>query len=125
MKTETEPEFDGDGLKARVKALLHEIEYTHLKMTWATQMIEAGVAESDVHQWVAEIGHVVDEYERSLRFLVDMLEKQDKTEAVQDMHSWLAYTRDMTMWTLDDVTSAMQGKYEHYLPDEYEDTDEL
>ncbi|MEM6530672.1 MAG: hypothetical protein AAF653_20410, partial [Chloroflexota bacterium] len=38
---------------------------------------------------------------------------------------WLAYTRDMTMWTLDDVTSAMQGKYEHYLPDEYEDTDEL
>lgn len=113
-----------EDLKGRIKVLLHEIEFTHLKKNWAERLIAAGVEKEDSYKWVAEIGHVVDEYERSLRFLADMLETSDASSAAQKLESWIAYTRDMTIWKLDDVVKELQGQYEKYLPPEPNDEDE-
>jgi len=113
-----------EDLKGRIKALLNEIEFTHLKKNWTERLIARGVAKEDSYEWVAEIGHIVDEYERSLRFLTDMLEISDAIGAAQKLESWIAYTRDMTIWRLDDVVNQLQGKYEKYLPPEPNDEDE-
>ena len=114
-----------EDLKGRIKALLHEIEFTHLKQYWAERLIAGGVEKEDSYKWVAEIGHVVDEYERSLRFLAEMLETNDANDAAQKLESWIAYTRDITIWKLDDVVNQLQGRYEKYLPPEPDDIDEL
>ena len=66
-----------EDLKPRIKSLMQEIEFTHLKKNWMKQLIEAGIDQEDMHQWVAEIGHVIDEYERSLRYLVGLLQTID------------------------------------------------
>jgi hypothetical protein len=113
-----------EDLKDRIKALLYEIEFTHLKKNWAERLIVAGVEKEDSYKWVAEIGHVVDEYERSLRFLADMLETSDANGAAQKLESWIAYTRDMTIWKLDDVVNQLQGRYEKYLPPQPENGNE-
>ena len=110
-----------EDLKPRIKVLLNEIEFTHLKKNWAERLIAAGVEKEDVGTWTAEIGHIVDEYERSLRFLVDLLQTSDASHAAQELESWIAYTRDMTIWKLDDVMKALQGRYEKYLPPEPDD----
>jgi hypothetical protein len=113
-----------EDLKARVKTLMYEIEYTHLKKLWVERVIKAGIAPEDAYKWVAEIGHIVDEYERSLRFLLDLLQESKPERVAQKLESWLAYTRDMTVWKLEDVTKELEGKYEKYLPPEPEDEDE-
>jgi hypothetical protein len=113
-----------ENLKERIKTLLHEIEFTHLKKNWAERLIEAGIDEEDAGMWVVEIGHIVDEYERSLRFLVDLLQTSDTSGAARKLESWIAYTRDMTIWKLDDVVNQLQGKYEKYLPPEPDEDDE-
>jgi hypothetical protein len=95
-----------------------------LKKNWADRLIEGGVAKEDVGKWVVEIGHIVDEYERSLRFLIDLLQKNDATSAAKGLENWVAYTRDMTIWKLDDVVNQLQGRYEKYLPPEPHDEDE-
>jgi hypothetical protein len=110
-----------DDLKERIKALLNEIEYTHLKKNWAEQLITAGIDEKDVYKWVAEIGHVVDEYERSLRYLVNLLQESEVERVAQRLQGWIAYTRDMTTWKLDDVIKELNGRYEKYLPPEPDD----
>lgn len=119
-----EEQIPVDDLKERIKTLLHEIEFTHLKKNWAERLIAAGVEREDSYKWVAEIGHIVDEYERSLRFLVDLLQTSDANSAAQDLDSWIAYTRDITIWKLDDVVKQLQGRYEKYLPPEPDDEDE-
>ncbi len=111
-------------LKARIKNLMYEIEFIHLKKDWANRLIAAGVEEKDVYKWVAEIGHVVDEYERSLRFLVDMLQKSDVEDSARELDSWRAYTRDMTVWTIDEAMKRLSGRYEKYLPPEEDDEEE-
>ena len=113
-----------DDLQKRIKALLNEIEYTHLKTDWAERLIAGGVEKSDAYTWVAELGHIVDEYERSLRFLVKMLESSDASIAAGELEDWLAHTRDMTVWKLEYVLNELQGKYEKYLPPEPDDEDE-
>lgn len=110
-----------DDLKERIKALLHEIEFTHLKKNWVEQVIAGGVEREDSYKWVAEIGHVVDEYERSLRYLVDLLHTSDASSAAQELESWIAYTRDMTVWTIDEAMKRLEGRYEKYLPPEPDD----
>lgn len=111
-------------LKERIKTLLYEIEYTHLKKNWAERLIEAGIEKEDSYRWVAELGHVVDEYERSLRFLAEMLATSDANSAAQELDSWIAYTQDITIWKLGEVVSQLHGTYEKYLPPEPEDEDE-
>ncbi len=113
-----------EDLKARIKALLHEIEFTHLKQNWAERIITTGVAKEDSYKWVAEIGHIVDEYERSLRFLTNLLQTSKPSDAAEKLEGWIAYTRDMTIWKLDDALNQLQGRYEKYLPPEPEDEDE-
>jgi hypothetical protein len=115
-----------DDLRNRVKALMHEIEFTHLKKIWVEQAIEAGIAKEDVYKWVAEIGHIVDEYERSLRFLIDLLEQKNTEKIARELESWIAYTHDMTVWKLDDVMNELElrGNYKQYLPPELDNEDE-
>ncbi|MCA9887965.1 MAG: hypothetical protein KC546_06320, partial [Anaerolineae bacterium] len=109
--------------KVRIKALMREIEFTHLKKNWVEKLIAGGVEEDDVYKWVAEIGHVVDEYERNLRFLVDLMDKTDAAEASFALEGWRAYTMDMTVWKLDDSMQQLEGRFEKYLPPE-EDYDD-
>ena len=107
-----------EDLKARLKALLHEIEYVYLKKKWVDKMITSGIDEQDAYKWVAEIGHVVDEYERSLRFLIDSLEEDDVNRTIKSLEGWVAYTRDMTIWKIDDAMKELDGVYKKYLPPE-------
>jgi len=113
-----------DDLKMRIKILLHEIEFTHLKEDWVEQIIMGGVEKDDAYTWVAEIGHVVDEYERSLRFLLDLLSTKDAASAAQELESWKAYTRDMTVWKLERMVKELEGRYEKYLPPEPDEQDD-
>lgn len=111
-----------EDLRKRVKDLMREIEFAHLKKDWRLRIIEAGIDESDANKWVAELGHIVDEYERSLRFLIDLLrEHSEAGKIASNLDGWLAYTRDMTLWKLEDVTNELDGKYEKYLPPESDD----
>lgn len=113
-----------DDLKKRLKTLMTEIEYTHLKKNWAERLIAGGVDKEDVYKWIVEIGHVVDEYERSLRFLADLLETSNATDAAQELESWIAYTRDLTVWKLQMMVEELHECYEKYLPPEPEDDEE-
>ncbi|CAG0975201.1 hypothetical protein ANRL4_01522 [Anaerolineae bacterium] len=113
-----------EDVKARVKALMHEIEFTHLKKDWVERLITGGIEREDAYKWVAEIGHVVDEYERSLRLLLGLLQENDIATVARKLESWLAYTRDMSIWKLEDATKELQGHYEKYLPSEPEDKEE-
>ena len=112
-----------EDLKARIKTLMHEIEYTHLKKNWVEQLIETGIEERDAYKWVAEIGHVVDEYERSLRYLVELLEENEIERVADGLRIWIGHTRDITIWKLDDVMKELEDQYEKYLPPE-EDEEE-
>lgn len=113
-----------EDVKEQVKTLLHEIEFTHLKKNWAERLLDAGIDKEDIGKWVVEIGHVVDEYERSLRFLMELLHTTDAGIAAQKLESWVAYTRDMTIWKLDYMVKELQGRYEKYIPPDPEDEDE-
>ena len=108
-------------LKTRIKDLMREIEFTHLKKNWVEQLIEAGIEKQDIDKWVVEIGHVVDEYERSLRLLVEMFQEKDIQRIAEKLESWVAYTHDMTMWKLDDMSQQISGHFEKYLPDDGDD----
>lgn len=112
-----------DDLKARIKALMYEIEFTHLKQNWVNKLIEAGIEKNDIYKWVAEIGHVVDEYERSLRNLVELLEENDIESVAVELGTWIRMTRDVTVWTIDSSMKRLEGKYEKYLPIEPDDED--
>ncbi len=112
-----------DDLKARVKELLYEIEYTHLKKNWVEQLIEAGVAKEDVYKWVAEIGHVVDVYERSLQHLFEVMEASDVEDVAVELGTFIKITRDTTVWTIDEAMKRLEGRYEKYLPPEDDDED--
>lgn len=108
-------------LKERIKTLLYEIEYIHLKKNWAERLIEAGIEKEDSYKWVAEIGHVVDAYGTSLHDLIDILKYDNVDNIAVGLETWIWKTREMTMWTIDDAMRALEGRYEKYLPPEPED----
>lgn len=112
-----------EDLKARIQALMHEIEFTHLKQNWVTHLIEMGVEKEDAYKWVAEIGHVVDEYERSLRNLVDVFEETDVENLAVELRTWIKITGDMTVWTIAKSMKRLEGRYEKYLPPEENEED--
>lgn len=107
-----------DDLKIRIEALMREIEFTHLKKNWVNKLIEVGIEKEDVYKWVAEIGHVVDEYERSLRRLVNLFKEDDVEGIAVELRTWILMTRDMTVWTIDSAMKRLEGRYEKYLPPE-------
>ena len=115
-----------EDLKSRLKDLLTEIEYKHLKQDWVKQVTLAGIDKSEAQKVAAEIGHIVDEYERSLRYLIKLLQTENSTDVAQELESWVAYTRDITIWKLDDALVQLDGKFEEYLlsDPEMEDTEQ-
>lgn len=113
-----------EDLTEQIKRLLHELEYTSLKKDWLERIIAGGVEKDDAYKWVAEIGHVIDEYESNLQILLSLFKTSDAISAAQKLDSWFAYTRDLTVWKLEDVLVQLKGRYEHYLPPESEDEDE-
>jgi hypothetical protein len=110
-----------EDLKARIKVLMYEIEYIHLKKNWLEQLVAAGIEQDDVYKWIAEIGHVIDGYERSLRNLVDLMEESDIETIAVELGTWIKITRDTTVWTIDEAMKRLEGRYEKYLPPEDDD----
>ncbi|MCA9904641.1 MAG: hypothetical protein KC547_12370 [Anaerolineae bacterium] len=117
---------DLSDLKARVKSLLNEIEYTHLKKAWVERIIDAGIDKRDTGQWVVEIGHIMDEYDGNLRFLIDLLEQTEVEKIARQLESWVAYTHDITAWKIDSAMNELEtnGGYHKYLPPEPDDADD-
>src|SRR5258706_12612774 len=106
-----------DDLKARIKTLLEEIEYVHLKKNWPERLIAAGIDEGEAHIWAAEIGHVVNEYERSLRYLVEVLYIGNPRQTMpEDINNWAAYTRDIGVFTIENSLGYLQERLEKYIP---------
>jgi hypothetical protein len=101
---------------SRTKALMYELEFTYLKRDWLERIVAGGVERRDGHVWIAEIGHVVDEYERSLRYLFWHREIGRPRETAEEVFGWASYTEDMTVWKLGDVCEALDGAYKNYLP---------
>jgi hypothetical protein len=66
--------YDEDDLIG-IKHLFYAVQYAQLKYDWAERLIMAGFDDRMAHKWVAEMGHVVDEIERSLRYLIDDFKK--------------------------------------------------
>jgi len=113
-----------DDLKLRIKTLLEEIEFVHLKQIWVEKISKLGIDARDASKLGAEIGHIVDEYERSLRFLVDMLRKNDMTHIAEDIADWAAYTLDFGVYKIEDPVAEIQKIIEKYLPLETEEEDD-
>ena len=105
-------------LRKRIQALLNEIEYTHLKTEWVEKIVEAGIEREDAYKWVAEIGHVVDNYERSLRRLTELFEQDSAEDIAVSLHTWIHVTMEMTTWAIDRAMKEMDGRYEKYLPED-------
>jgi len=104
-------------LKSRIKALLREIEFVHLKKVWPERLIAAGIGERDAQVWAAEIGHIVDEYERSLRYLVELIyEPNPRISIAEGVESWAAYTEDLGVFKIEDSMGELQKRLKKYLP---------
>ena len=108
-------------LRQRIKDLMHEIEYKHLKKDWVEKLITLGIEDKDAYKWSTEIGHIVDEYERSLRLLTELFEIPKVGEIVEKLESRIAYTNDITVWKIGDAIEQMKGRHEKYLPPDDED----
>lgn len=113
-----------DDLKARIKALLEEIEYTHLKKTWPEQLIAAGFNEIEAHKWAAEIGHVVEEYQSSLMRLADLLQENDSQRIPRQVHSWAVGRLEVSIPEIEEPMRHLEGLLGKYLPPEPNDEDE-
>lgn len=117
--------MDADELKAKIKSLLEEIEYVHLKKVWPERLIAAGISKREAQKWAAEIGHIVNEYERSLRYLVDLLYVGNPRVTIpEDIESWAAYTRDIGVFTLENSIKDLQEHLKTYLPPNPDEEDE-
>lgn len=49
---------------------------------------------------------------------------QCAASAAQELESWKAYTRDMTVWKLERMVKELEGRYEKYLPPEPDEQDD-
>jgi hypothetical protein len=113
-----------EDLKTRIKALLNEIEFTHLKKDWTKRLTEVGIDEGDASKWAAEIGHVVDEYQSSLIRLVDLLQESDPRRIPQRIHGWAVGRLEVTIPEIEDPMRYLERLVEKYLPPEPDDEDE-
>jgi hypothetical protein len=113
-----------DDLKTRIEALLGEGEFRQLKQTWIKHLTEAGIEEREAGQWVTEIDHVLDAYETSLRYLVDLFQENDQGRILRETESWVALTLDITIFKIEDAMRRLQKQVSRYLPPEPDDEDE-
>lgn len=113
-----------DELKQRIKALFEEIESTHLRKILTTNLKAAGIDKSEAHDWILEVGQIVDEYERSLHILIDLIQESDQEQILQKFESWLAYTDDISLFKISDILKYLQNKLRKYLPPQIDDEDE-
>lgn len=113
-----------DDLKIRIKALLEEIELTYLKKTWPEQLVASGINEVEAHTWAAEIGHVLEAYQSSLTYLVDLLQETRPDRIPQQANDWADYSRDITVFKIEDSMRYLQERLEKYLPPESSEEDE-
>jgi len=87
-----------DELKQRINILFEEIESIHLRKTLLINLTAAGIDKSEAQDWTLEIGQIVDEYERSLRILIDLIQESEQERIPQKFESWLAYTEDVSQY---------------------------
>lgn len=113
-----------DEVRDRIKMLFEELESIHVKQTLLNNLTRAGIDNSEAHNWVIEIGEIVDEYERSLRLLMDLIQVSDKERIPLKLESWLAYTEDISLFKIGDVVKFVKGGLQKYIPPEAEDQDE-
>lgn len=113
-----------DDLKARIKALLCGSEIQQLQQSWIKRLTEAGVDEGEARQWVAEINHVLDAYELSLRYLVELFQENDQARILRNTESWAALTRDITVFKIEDAMGRLLEGVSKHLPPEPDDEDE-
>ncbi len=67
--------------------------------------------------FASKIGHVVEAYESSLSDLVDPIYREKPHESVpEDTDSWADFTRDITVFKLEDAMAYMQERLKKYLP---------
>jgi hypothetical protein len=99
--------YDEDDLIG-IKHLFYAIQYAQLKYDWAERLIMAGCDDRMAHKWVAEMGHVVDEIERSLRFLVEYFRKKDRDRILEAVIGWANYTHDISAWYFENAMTALQ-----------------
>ena len=113
-----------DDLKLRIKTLLEEIEFVHLNRIWFEKISKLGIEVHDAGNLAVEIGHIVDEYQRSLRYLVDLLQNDDPKRIPEDIASWAAYTLDLGVYKIEDPIAEIQKILAKYLPPETEEEEE-
>ena len=113
-----------EDLKTRIKALLHGDEIRQLQQSWIKRLTEVGVDEGEARQWVAEIDHVLDAFELSLRYLVDLFQEDDQEPILRKTEGWAALTRDITVFKIEDAMNYLLEQVSKYLPPEPDDEDE-
>ena len=110
-------------IKKRVKLLLDEIEYVHLKKKWLQNLVEAGADEEEARIWVAEIGHVVDEYRTTLEQLTELLGDTDIETVPTKIHDWAVGISEVTVPEIQEPMRYLEGQLKKYVPDD--DLDEV
>lgn len=91
-----------------IKHLFWALQYAQLKYDWAERLIMAGFDDRKAHKWVAEMGHVVDEIERSLRFLVQDLNVTERDQILVQVVGWANYTHYMSAWYFESAMTRLQ-----------------
>lgn len=110
-----------DDLKARIKSFLDEVEFTYVKKTWLEHLTTVGIDKDEASVWVAEIGHVIEEYQSSLMRLADLLEEADVERIPQRVHSWAVGRIEVTIPEIEEPMRYLEGILEKYLPPEPND----
>lgn len=113
-----------EDLKARIKALMTEIESTHLKKDWIERLIEAGIEKEAAYTWAAEIGHVIDEYRSTLMGLADVLAETDVDRIPRQVHSWAVGISEVTVAEIEEPMRYLEKQLDEFLPPEPDDEDE-
>jgi hypothetical protein len=113
-----------DDLKIRIKKLLRGDEIRQLEQAWIKRLTEVGVNERDAHRWVAEINHVLDAYEMSLRPLIELFQEADQEHILVDTQGWASFTHDIIIFKMEDATSHMLESVNEYVPPDPDDEDE-
>jgi hypothetical protein len=105
-----------EDLKTRIKVLLDELEFRHLKKNWVRHLVETGIDEHEARKWAAEIGHVIDEYRSTLIDLADLMMEYDPELILLDVHEWAVNISDVTVPALEDPMRSLEELLEKYLP---------
>jgi hypothetical protein len=114
-----------DDLKARINALMTEIEYVHLRKVWPERLVASGIDQRDANKLAIVIGQMVGEYEVSLRLLADLLYAPKPNFTIpENINNWAKLIRKITLPMLEDEAGYLQERLAKYIPPEPEDKDQ-